>query len=442
MCIRDSTWTVDTTPPDTTLTATPPNPSSSADAAFGFTGSDSSAGVARFECQLDSDAWATCVSPRTYSGLSEGDHTFRVRAIDGAGNSDATPAEHTWTIALPQPPDTTLTSAPPVLSNSATASFTFSSNASSSTFECQLDSAPFAACTTPTSYSGLTDGSQMCIRDSGHFTCALRADGGVDCWGINPDGRADDQAGPFGPTALDAFAPDTLIDSGPDNPTEATGATFTFRGNEYGATFACSLDGGAYAACASSQSYSGLAVGAHTFRVRATDLAGNADTTPAEHAWTINALTPPETTIDSGPPDLTNSTSAAFTFSSSKSGTFQCTLDSAAYAACTSPKSYTGLAGGPHTFTVKAIDSGGTEDPTPASRTWTVDTSAPDTTLVSTPANPSTSSDASFAFSSEAGATFECKLDGGAFAACASPKSYTGLSDGSHTFQALSLIHI
>ena len=115
-------------------------------------------------------------------------------------------------------------------------------------------------------YGQATDqpGPFVALAAGGHFTCALRADGGVDCWGINPDGRADDQAGPFGPTALDAFAPDTLIDSGPDNPTEATGATFTFRGNEYGATFACSLDGGAYAACANSQSYSGLAAVSYT----------------------------------------------------------------------------------------------------------------------------------------------------------------------------------
>ena len=288
-------------------------------------------------------------------------------------------------------------------------------------------------------YGQATDqaGPYVTLAAGGHFTCALRANGSVDCWGINPDGRADDQDGPFGPAVLDAFPPDTIIDSGPANPTEVTAASFTFRGNEYGATFECALDGAAFAACASPQSSSGLAVGAHTFQVRAVDAAGNRDATPAEHAWTISAPQPPETTIDSKPATLTNSAAASFTFSSSETGsTFECQLDTAAFAACTSPKSYSGLADGAHTFQVRAIDSGGTADPSPASYTWTVDTTAPDTTLTSTPANPSINSSASFAFSSESGATFECKMDGGSFAACTSPKSYTGLSDGSHTFQA------
>lgn len=50
--------------------------------------------TASFECQLDSGAWSACASPKTYSGVGLGTHTFRVRAI----NAEATslPASYTW----------------------------------------------------------------------------------------------------------------------------------------------------------------------------------------------------------------------------------------------------------------------------------------------------------------------------------------------------------
>lgn len=44
------------------------------------------------------------------------------------------------------------------------------------------------------------------------------------------------------------------------------------------------------------------------------------------------------------------------------------------------------------------------------------------------------SSTTSFSFTSEAGATFECQIDAGAFSVCSSPKVLTGLIEGAHTF--------
>ncbi|GMK44165.1 hypothetical protein PghCCS26_12920 [Paenibacillus glycanilyticus] len=65
-----------------------------------------------------------------------------------------------------------------------------------------------------------------------------------------------------------------------------------------------------------------------------------------------------------------------------------------------------------------------------------VDTTAPDTAIVSSPAAVSGDSTPSFTFgSNEDGSTFECSLDnnGEYYAACTSPVTFSKLADGSHT---------
>jgi len=104
---------------------------------------------------------------------------------------------------------------------------------------------------------------------------------------------------------------------------------------------------------------------------------------------------PPQTTIysNSGPSGPVNTTSASFGFYSDEGdSTFECSLDGEPFGACPSPPdqpqnaNYSDLSEGSHTFSVKATDSSGNTDPTPANRTWTVDTTAPTVVRVS-PAN-------------------------------------------------------
>ena len=85
----------DTTPPDTSITSAPPTTTSSTSASFSFTSEANSS----FECKLDAGTFGACSPPKAYSGLAAGSHTFEVRARDAAGNLDATPARHTWTIS-------------------------------------------------------------------------------------------------------------------------------------------------------------------------------------------------------------------------------------------------------------------------------------------------------------------------------------------------------
>jgi hypothetical protein len=250
---------------------------------------------------------------------------------------------------------------------------------------------------------------------------------------------------PDPPPLPDILAPETTITAGPTGTIITGSASFDFTSSEADSTFECRLDNGPWGACGSPKAYSALVNGSHKFDVRATDIAGNTDASPASRTWTVNVPPPdttaPNTNITASPSDPSTSGSASFSFTSSEAGsTFQCRIDAGAWGACTSPKSYSGLANGSHTFDVRATDAAANTDATPASRTWTVavpapDTTPPDTTITSGPSATATTNSASFGFSStETGSTFQCRLDAGAWGACTSPKSYSNLANGSHTF--------
>lgn len=91
---------------------------------------------------------------------------------------------------------------------------------------------------------------------------------------------------------FDETPPETKISAGPSGMVRNTSATFAFTSTESGSTFECSLDGAAFGPCASPKKFGGLSQGRHTFRVRATDAAGNTDPTPAIRAWTVDTVKP------------------------------------------------------------------------------------------------------------------------------------------------------
>jgi N-acetylneuraminic acid mutarotase len=396
--------------PETTLTSMPPATTRQTSATFIFT---SNVGGATFACSLDGTPFTPCASPTTYTGLVQGTHSFQVRAYDVAGNVDTTPASHTWTIDL-TPPETTLTSSPPSRINQTSATFTFSSEEGAS-FECNLDNKGYVACTSPATYTDLATGTR-------NFKVRARdAAGNVDATPVNYS------------WTIDLTAPNTFITSTPDSPSRTAGATFVFGSNETNVTYTCSLDGAAFTACTSPLTYFNLSVGPHSFQVRARDAAGNVDATPATYLWTVDQI-PPQTSLTSAPPALTHQAAATFTFASEQGATFECNLDGGAFTACTSPHTAT-VTEGPHVFQVRAVDAAGNPDTTPASASWTVDLTAPETGLTLAPAGLGNATSATFAFSSEAGASFECSLDGATFLPCASPHSYALLTEGPHLFQ-------
>ena len=111
-----------------------------------------------------------------------------------------------------------------------------------------------------------------------------------------------------------------------------------------------------------------------TVGARASDAAGNRTTSASRTVIVDNTF--PQTTITSGPQSTTTKTRATFRFvSSENNSTFRCSLDGRPFTSCSSPKVYSNLSRGAHTFRVYAIGAAGAaedRDETPAVYRWKV----------------------------------------------------------------------
>ncbi|MCU1429842.1 MAG: metallophosphoesterase [Actinomycetia bacterium] len=158
--------------------------------------------------------------------------------------------------------------------------------------------------------------------------------------------------------------PDTLIDTKPTSPTNATTATFTFHATGSGATFACSLDGAAPSACTSPTSYPALASGSHSFTVAATNSAGS-DATPAAASWTIDTTPPSVPTNPAANATSPTAVDVSWTASTDTSGVARydvarggVTIGSATAPATTFTDT-TASPGTTYSYTVSAVDAAG-----------------------------------------------------------------------------------
>lgn len=394
------------------ITAKPASPTSATSATFEFT--HTSANVT-YQCQLDTSAYAACASPKTYPGpLAAGAHTFRVRARDAAGTLSQAAAA-TWTVDTAPPPAPVLAGVPSSPTGATSASISFSNTEAGVTYACSLDGATAAACTSPVALGPLAEGAHS-------FTVTAR-----------------DAAGNVSLPATAAWTVDTTpppaptVTTGPAALTNATTATFGVHDSDPTATFACSLDGAAFAPCAVPATYSSLAEGPHTFDVKALDELGNSASAP-RWAWTVDVTAPPPPSILTGPAAVTKEPAGAFTFDAHDAVLTECAVDSeSAYAPCVSPFTTAALADGSHTLRVRGSD-GATNVSSPTPYTWTIDATPPPAPSVVGPASLTKSSAATFTIgSSEEFVTFTCSLDGAEAAPCASGVTYTALADGPHS---------
>ena len=490
-CSEPLTYIEDSSAPTTQIDASPPALTNSAAASFEFSGADAGgSGVASFQCRLDSSEaadWAACASPEDLAGLADGAHEFEVRAIDQAGNTDQSPASFEWSVDTTAP-QTQIDSQPAAISPSAAACFDFSGTdpggSGIASFECRRDSEGWAPCTSPRSYSALAEGAH---------SFEVRA--------IDSAGNIDQSPATYD-WVIDTIAPNTAIDSSPPALSNGAAANFTFSGADAGgsgvASFECRLDSNQAAdwqTCTSPKAYGGLSEGAHSFEVRAIDSAGNTDQSPATFNWSIDTAAPqtpelsstvpaspanhnnpkvtgsasagttvrlftgadcsgspiatatpaqleggvqvtvpddsttsfratattaaestsgcsepltyiedstaPETQIDSSPPALSDNPDPSFAFSGTDTGgsgiaSFECRRDSETWSPCSSPKGYTSIPDGAHRFEVRAIDEAGSPDQSPATYTWSIDTTVPPPRDEGSPPEPQSASSARF----------------------------------------------
>ena len=166
------------------------------------------------------------------------------------------------------------------------------------------------------------------------------------------------------------------IGAKPANPSAASLPSISFSGGG-GSGYACRFGDAAFNACTSPAVFSGAGLsGAQTFEVRATE--GGAYGPEASYAWTIDDSAP---AIATKPSDPSADTAPPFAFSHSEPEyTFECKLDAAAYAPCTSPSTPSGLADGSHTFRVRAADADGVSTAATVF-TWVVHTAPPTQSL-------------------------------------------------------------
>ena len=447
-----SSWTratkVDGTAPTTsvtnTLTATTLN--SKVEAVDGISGNPRS-GVKEVKVYLDkvlketrTNTCATSGCPFTlnftYSqalkGLAAGTHTVEAVAFDQLNHQRTATA--TFTI---EAPNTVIDSGPEGLTKTDTPTFTYHSTVTGSTFQCRVDSGAWVSCPA----TGYTTAKLA----EGPHSFEVKATSGAGLEDPTPAKREFNVLGP----------PETTIVFGPKGLTSATRPTFGYRSNNSQAWFECKLDASSYVPCgpATYESLEGhpgetLASGAHTVSVRAVNQLEVADPTPAVASFTVDTASP-KAEITSGPEGPTNQARPTFNFSAS-GGTVACFLEAEGepeteegeppFGPCTTSSSYTppsNLPEGSYEFHLRARDAAVNE--TEAVRAFSVDTTAPDTTITSAPPATTDDSTPTTEFSSsETGATFQCRYDAEAFRACSGPGATdtpaTPLASGAHTF--------
>jgi hypothetical protein len=332
---------IDTVAPVVSITSTPASPSTHNTPTFAAE-ADKAGSI--LHCSLSAtggaDNFQVCTSPITYPVQPDGSYTFKVFAVDPAGNQSVTVSSSVTIDTL----------APTVTANPAGGAFTAPQSvvltaSESSTIYYTTDG------TTPTTTTPTNGPSPVTVNVGNSLTLKYFA--------VDP-------AGNKGTVATQAYQVGSVtITQNPPTLTNNNKPTFAFTSTIYSATFQCSLvlqtAVDAFTSCSSPITYAAQPDGAYRF----TALDSNNDS--AQFLFSIDT-TPPVVTLTNNPANPDLSSTATFQFVSDSAGTtFKCSfgLQAAAdsFSACTSPVTFgsaaSPLADGNYVFKVTGTDPAG-----------------------------------------------------------------------------------
>lgn len=382
-------------------------------------------------CSLDgNEAWDDCAPSDTYAeleDLSEGQHTFRIRAFDSEDGSapyvyQDPVTSYTWTVDTIDPKVSA--NLPDVI---GTDSFNveFTTNEPLDALECSIDEEPVQDCRFGLQLSGLANGEHEFRFDAYDL--------------------AGNREGDYISFYVDAGAPIAIFTQKPPHFTNDPNPTIAWTSATPGASFECRLNEPFWRPCTSPENLSGLGGledgDSYEFMVRATK-DGRTQSVPSVAHFHVTDR-PFDLEWDRTPERLTPDTYADFEVYADEGDTddleLTCSLDGSAFEVCDSDTSFSDLELGEHTFTVRATDGDSTEE---LSYTWkVVDGSEMDLAWNYKSDGTVSSTDGSFAwYYSGTIDRIECSLDGAAWEQCsesdalANGKQVTGLSEGPHTF--------
>jgi hypothetical protein len=373
---------IDLTPPAATIVSGPAQGSfAGATVTYTWSGTDNltAANSIVFSYRMDENVWSAFSTNKTatFSALSDGSHTFKLRARDLAANIGDSIAV-TFEVDL-APPETWIVSGPAAggVVDTTVARFSWAGSddatpASDIRYSYKIDAAAYSAFSTDTSatFANLADGSHTFTVKARDLS--LNEDPTPVARSFVVDAKGPVIAFVVGPAAGAhiAVAEVDFAWSGTDVISPPESLTYSYR-----------IDGEPSSdwTAGTTATVSNLTQGTHTFSVSGRDVLGNIGT--GSRSFTVD-LAPPTVQVTSGPANgaCWPQTTATFgwaaqdNFSTSSDVRYAYAIDADPYSAwaTSASKTYTGLSSGAHVFHVKAKDKAGNETAYPTDVAFTV----------------------------------------------------------------------